>query len=48
MLIALIISGIVTGVCAWETSGYQTGVAIGAWMTAVQALTFAVVFLWWS
>ena len=48
MLLCLLISGIVAGVYAHFAKDNQTGVAIGSWLTAVQALGVALLFLRWQ
>jgi len=47
-LIFLLVSGGIAGIYSWKTKDSQTGVAIGAWLTAVQAAGIAAVFFWWN
>lgn len=47
-ILALIVSGTVAGISAWSMGDKQTGVAIGAWLTAVQTLTITAVFWHWT
>jgi hypothetical protein len=45
--ILLLVSGMVTGIYSWKMKDTQTGVALGAWLTAVQTMGLTVVFFWW-
>ena len=47
-ILALIISGALAGLSSWLMNDKQTGVAIGAWLTAVQTLTITAVFWHWT
>ena len=47
-LIVLLLSGAVTGICAVVWDDRQTGLAIGSWLTAVQALIAASLFWYWE
>lgn len=46
--VVLILSGAAAGIYAWLMKDAQTGVAIGAWLTSVQAMGITAVFFWWS
>ncbi|OWY45676.1 hypothetical protein AALT_g10501 [Alternaria alternata] len=48
MCLLLLLSGAVAGIYAWLMKDNATGVAIGAWLTAVQTLGITAVFFWWS
>jgi hypothetical protein len=48
MCFLLLLSGVVAGIYAWKMDDAQTGVAIGAWLTSVQAMGITAVFFWWS
>ncbi len=48
MFLILLMSGLVAGIYAWQTKDHQTGVAIGAWLTTVQAMGMSAVFFWWT
>lgn len=48
MLVALFISAIVAGFYGHFMNDVATGVAIGAWLTAVQTLSAAIVFFKWK
>jgi hypothetical protein len=47
-LICLLVSGAIAGFYSWKMNDKQTGVAIGAWLTAVQTMGVTAVFFWWS
>lgn len=47
-LIALLVSGAVAGVSAYFMNDNATGVAIGAWLTAVQTLLVSGLFWHWT
>lgn len=47
MCFFLIINGLVAGIFAWKTGDNSTGVAIGTWLTAVQAMGTTALFFWW-
>jgi hypothetical protein len=44
----LLLSGTVAGIYAWKMEDAQTGVAIRAWLTSVQAMGITAVFFWWE
>ena len=44
----LLLSGVIAGFYSWKTGDHATGVAIGAWLTAVQTLGATAIFFWWS
>lgn len=46
-LICLLVSGAIAGIYSWKTKDTQTGVAIGTWLTEVQAMGVAAVFFVW-
>jgi len=48
MFLFLAVSGVVAGVYAWRTGGSQTSVAIGTWLTTVQAMGLAAWVSWQS
>jgi hypothetical protein len=48
MCLLLLLSAAIAGIYAWKMEDAQTGVAIGAWLTSVQALGITAVFFWWS
>jgi hypothetical protein len=48
MFVLLLSSGVVAGIYSWKTKDHPTGVAIGAWLTAVQTMGVAAVFFWWT
>lgn len=43
----LLISGLIAGIYSWKMKDTQTGVAIGAWLTSVQAVGVTAIFFWW-
>ncbi|KAK0816762.1 hypothetical protein LTR75_003445 [Friedmanniomyces endolithicus] len=47
-IVILLVSGAVAGIYAWRTDDKTTGVAIGAWLTAVQMLSVTLVFWRWT
>jgi hypothetical protein len=47
MCFLLLLSGIVAVIYCWRTGDHSTGVAIGAWLTAVQTMGITAVFFWW-
>ena len=46
MLLALLVSGTTAGLYGYFMKDTATGVAIGSWLTAVQALVVAILFFW--
>ncbi|SCV40311.1 uncharacterized protein FFB14_07450 [Fusarium fujikuroi] len=48
MFILLLLSGLVAGLYSWRTGDHQSGIAIGAWLTTVQAMGVASLFFWWK
>jgi hypothetical protein len=46
--ISLLASGAIAGIYSWKTKDTPTGVAIGAWLTAVQAMGVTAVFFGWT
>jgi len=48
MGVLVLLSGAVGGIYAWRTNDHATGVAIGTWLTAVQALLVTATFFWWT
>lgn len=46
MFLFLLVSGLVAGIYSWKTGDNQTGVAIGAWLTTVQATSMTALFFW--
>jgi hypothetical membrane protein len=46
MFLLSLISGLVAGLYCWRTGDNQTGVAIGAWLTAVQGMGMSAIFFW--
>lgn len=48
MSILILISGAIAGVYGWKNGDPATGVAIGAWLTAVETLAASAVFFWWT
>ena len=47
-LAALMISGAVAGISCWALKDNQTGISIGAWLSAVQTVTLSLLFLRWT
>jgi hypothetical protein len=45
---SLLISGAIAGIYSWKMKDTPTGVAIGAWLTAVQAMGVMAIFFWWT
>lgn len=48
MFLFLLLSGLVAGIYSFKTGDHQTGVAIGTWLTAVQAAGMTALFFWWK
>lgn len=48
MCLFLLLSGLVAGIYSWKTGDNQTGVAIGVWLTAVQAMGMTALFFRWT
>ena len=48
MFVALLLSGLAAGLYGQSMKDPATAVAIGSWLTAVQALGVAILFFWWT
>ena len=48
MATILVLTGLIAGLYSWKTGDSQTGVAVGAWLTAVQGMATPAVFFWTS
>lgn len=46
MFLFLLVSGFIAGIYAWKSGDHPTGIAIGAWLTAVQTMGMTAVFFW--
>ena len=47
-LFIVVLSGLVAGIVWWKTEDPQTAVAIGTWLTTVQALALSLMYFVWS
>lgn len=48
MSLCSLLSGMIAGIYSWKTGDHSTGVAIGAWLTGIQAMGItAMLFFWW-
>ncbi|KAB8202235.1 hypothetical protein BDV34DRAFT_228561 [Aspergillus parasiticus] len=48
MFLFLLLSGVAAGIYSWRTGDHPTGVAIGTWLMAVQAMGATALFFWWT
>ncbi|CVL07632.1 uncharacterized protein FMAN_14509 [Fusarium mangiferae] len=48
MFILLLLSGLIAGLYSWRTGDHQSGIAIGTWLTSVQAMGITALCLWWK
>jgi hypothetical protein len=48
MFIVLLLSALVSAIYCWRTKDNQTGIAIGTWLTTIQATGIVALFFWWA
>ena len=48
MSAGLVLSGLVAAIYIWIKADPQTGVTIGAWLIATEAMIITTVLFWWS